>query len=147
VSRVSHLGQAIEYALAADWHVIRPEFGRAVHNRELADQTAARGETMERIQKTSYPPTSLRADGITHVGLKVSDVKRSGQFYREILGPECEPRDWGIVYVSSGRDRLVLYEEGKGATDFHFGSNLDPLRKSTNGGTGSRKPTFRSQKT
>jgi catechol 2,3-dioxygenase-like lactoylglutathione lyase family enzyme len=71
----------------------------------------------------------LRADGITHVGLKVSDAERSGQFYGEILGLEYEPRDPGIVYVPSGRDRLVLYEEGLGATDFHFGFNVDSPSK------------------
>ena len=84
---------------------------------------------MERMQKIAYPPTSLREDGITHVGLKVSDAERSGQFYREILGLQDEPRDSGIVYVTSDRDRLVLYEQGKGATDFHFGFNVDSPSK------------------
>lgn len=83
---------------------------------------------MER-PRTMDPPTSLRADGITHIGLKVSDAERSGQFYRKILGLKYELRDPGIVYVSSGRDRLVLYEEGQGATDFHFGFNVDSPSK------------------
>jgi catechol 2,3-dioxygenase-like lactoylglutathione lyase family enzyme len=80
---------------------------------------------MARRQKTAFSPTSLRADGITHVGLKVSDAERAGQFYGEILGLEEEPRGPGVVYVPSGRDRIVLYEEGKGATDFHFGFNVN----------------------
>jgi catechol 2,3-dioxygenase-like lactoylglutathione lyase family enzyme len=84
---------------------------------------------MERMQKPAHPPTSLRAHGITHVGLKVSSVKTSGQFYREILGFADEPRDPGIVYVPSGKDRLVLYEEGRGATDFHFGFNVESPSK------------------
>ena len=84
---------------------------------------------MERPQKTTYPPTSLRGDGITHVGLKVSDARRSSEFYKEILGLEYEPREPGIVYVPSGGDRLVLYEEGRGGTDFHFGFKVDSPSK------------------
>ena len=80
---------------------------------------------MEPVQKPTHPPTSLRANGITHVGLKVSSVKKSGQFYGEILGLPGEPRDPGIVYVPSGTDRLVLYEEGQGGTDVHFGFNVE----------------------
>jgi catechol 2,3-dioxygenase-like lactoylglutathione lyase family enzyme len=82
---------------------------------------------MERRQKPAHPPTSLRADGITHVGLKVSSVKKSEEFYREILGLAGEPRDPGVVYVPSGTD--ILYEEGRGATDFHFGFNVESPSK------------------
>jgi catechol 2,3-dioxygenase-like lactoylglutathione lyase family enzyme len=96
---------------------------------ELGPSGSERVKTMERPQKTTYPPTSLRADGITHVGLKVTDAQRSGQFYREVLGLEYEPRDPGIVYVPSGGDRLVLYEEGQGGTDFHFGFKVDSPSK------------------
>jgi catechol 2,3-dioxygenase-like lactoylglutathione lyase family enzyme len=71
-----------------------------------------------------HPPTSLRDFGITHVGLKVSHADLSRRFYEEVLGLEGEPRDTGIVYLSSGRDRLVLYEAGQGATEFHFGFNV-----------------------
>jgi catechol 2,3-dioxygenase-like lactoylglutathione lyase family enzyme len=78
---------------------------------------------------TAHPPTSLRADGITHVGLKVSDLGRSRRFYSRILGLRDEPHDPGVVYVPSGRDRLVLYEEGKGMTNFHFGFNVDSPSK------------------
>ena len=60
--------------------------------------------------------------GIAHVGLKVSNADLSRQFYQEILGLEGELREPAIVYVPSGRDMLILYEPGKGATDFHFGS-------------------------
>ena len=70
-------------------------------------------------------PTSLRKDGIVHVGLKVSNADSSRRFYREILGLEGESREPGIVYVPSGRDMLIRYGPGKGATDFHFGFNVD----------------------
>lgn len=71
------------------------------------------------------PPTSLREGGIVHVGLKVSNADSSRRFYQEILGLDGEPREPGIVYVPSGGDMLILYEPGKGATDFHFGFHVD----------------------
>ena len=79
---------------------------------------------MEREPKRGHVPGSFRSDGITHVGLKVSDAERARRFYREILGLEGEPRGRGIVYVLSGRDTLILYEEEHGATDSHFGFNV-----------------------
>ena len=69
---------------------------------ELGPSGSERVKTMERPQKTTYPPTSLRADGITHVGLKVTDAQRSGQFYQEVLGLEYEPPD-----ESTGRPSLL----------------------------------------
>jgi len=80
---------------------------------------------MEPGLKSGHPPTSLREDGITHVGLKVSNAEQARRFYQEVLGLEGRPREPGIVYVSSGSDRLVLYEGGHGATDYHFGFNVD----------------------
>jgi len=81
---------------------------------------------MERVQKTATnPPSSLRTEGITHVGLSVSDAQESQKFYRKILGLEGERHGPGIVYVASGRDMLVLYEEGSGSTSFHFGFNVN----------------------
>jgi catechol 2,3-dioxygenase-like lactoylglutathione lyase family enzyme len=96
---------------------------------EPANRARVEGPTVKSKKRSMHPPTSLRADGITHVGLKVSDVGRSRRFYRRLLGLRDEPRDPGVVYVPSGRDRLVLYEAGQGMTRFHFGFNVDSPSK------------------
>ncbi len=70
-------------------------------------------------------PGSMERKGIAHVGLKVSDIEKSRRFYREILGLKDELREPGVVYVPSGRDLLVLYDENSGASDFHFGFSVD----------------------
>ena len=79
-------------------------------------------------QVPSRPP-SLESRGIAHVGLKVSDIEKSRKFYREILGFKDELRQPGVVYFPSGPDRLVVYDENHGTSDFHFGFNVDTLEQ------------------
>lgn len=63
--------------------------------------------------------------GIAHVGLKVSNVKKSRQFYREILGLKDHPQEPGIVYIPTGKDLIVLYGKGAGSSSFHFGFSVN----------------------
>ncbi len=74
-------------------------------------------------------PPSLESRGIAHVGLKVSDIEKSRRFYREILGFKDELRQPGVVYLPSGPDRLVVYDEHSGTSDFHFGFKVDTLQQ------------------
>ncbi len=83
---------------------------------------------MKPMERPAHPPTSLAVDGIAHVGLKVSSLARSSRFYREILGLGGEPHGPGVMYVPSGKDRLVLYE-GNDMTDIHFGFHVDTPSK------------------
>lgn len=86
---------------------------------------SAKRSAKKRDVGSKYPPTSLKINGITHVGLKVADAKRAGDFYGRVLGLERKSREPGILYLPSGHDVLILYEEGQGATDSHFGFNVD----------------------
>ncbi len=46
-------------------------------------------------------------------------------FYHEVLGLANETKGPGVALVPSGSDVLVLYKEGAGMSDFHFGFRLD----------------------
>ncbi len=74
-------------------------------------------------------PPPLERRGIAHVGLKVSDIEKSRKFYREILGFKDELRQPGVAYLPSGPDRLVVYDENSGTSDFHFGFKVDTLQR------------------
>ncbi len=74
-------------------------------------------------------PPSLENRGIAHVGLKVSDIEKSRKFYREILGFKDELRQPGVVYLPAGPDRLVVYDENSGTSDFHFGFKVNTLQQ------------------
>jgi len=71
----------------------------------------------------------LVSRGITHVGLKVSDIEKSRKFYREILGFKDELGQPGVVFLPAGRDRLVVYDANSGTSDFHFGFNVETLQQ------------------
>ncbi|MGH7766994.1 MAG: VOC family protein, partial [Candidatus Binatia bacterium] len=54
--------------------------------------------------------------GLRHVALKVRDIRRAKDFYRQCFGMEVvwEP-DPQNVYLSSGCDNLALHESPQGA--------------------------------
>ncbi len=80
---------------------------------------------MEPRTRNPVRPPSLANGGISHVGLKVSDMEESRKFYHEILGFRDDPREPGVVYVPLGSDRLVLYAASAGMSDFHYGFRVD----------------------
>ena len=63
--------------------------------------------------------------GIAHVGLNVSDLSRSSEFYTQIVGLKAEIRKREVARFSIGRDVLVLHTKNAGASDFHFGFRVD----------------------
>ncbi len=73
----------------------------------------------------STRPKSIGEYGIGHVGLKVSDIKKSRRFYSKILGLPSDNRRSGTVRMRCGSDSLVIYEDDAGASNFHFGFRLD----------------------
>ena len=70
-------------------------------------------------------PGSIATSGIGHVGLKVSDLETSVEFYRNILGLDSRASGLGVARIPSGRDTLVLHEKGLGTSGFHFGFRVD----------------------
>ena len=70
-------------------------------------------------------PVSLPNRGIGHVGLKVSNLEKSREFYHKILGLKNKTKGENTAFVPSGSDILVLYEAKEGVSDFHFGFRLD----------------------
>jgi catechol 2,3-dioxygenase-like lactoylglutathione lyase family enzyme len=57
--------------------------------------------------------------GLRHIALYVSDVERSLDFYRDVMGMELEWRpDPDNAYLTSGSDNLALHKrQGTGGTD------------------------------
>jgi catechol 2,3-dioxygenase-like lactoylglutathione lyase family enzyme len=66
--------------------------------------------------------------GLRHVALKVRDISRAKDFYRQCFGMEVvwEP-DPQNVYLSSGCDNLALHESPQGADASTDGGALDHL--------------------
>jgi len=67
--------------------------------------------------------------GIGHVGLKVDDLEKSVEFYRNILGLDSRVSKRGVARIPSGQDKLVLHEKNLGTSGFHFGFRLDSPSK------------------
>lgn len=70
-------------------------------------------------------PQALRGKGIAHVGLMVSNIGRSRQFYRDTLALQNKLPNPGVVYVPAGKDLLVLYDKDHGFPKIHFGFRVD----------------------
>jgi catechol 2,3-dioxygenase-like lactoylglutathione lyase family enzyme len=66
--------------------------------------------------------------GLRHVALKVRDIRRAKDFYRQCFGMEVvwEP-DPQNVYLSSGCDNLALHESSQGTDASTDGGALDHL--------------------
>ncbi len=82
-------------------------------------------EIMETRTRNPTRPVSLASSGISHVGLKVSDLEESRKFYHEVLGLRDELRKPGTVYLQSGSDLLVLHVASTRMSDLHFGFRVD----------------------
>src|SRR5207245_10073005 len=59
-------------------------------------------------------PGSIATSGIGHVGLKVSDLETSVEFYRNILGLDSRASGLGVARSRSGCEALVWNETGLG---------------------------------
>lgn len=70
-------------------------------------------------------PGSLANLGIGHVGLRVADINKSIKFYSDLLGLKTRSTEEGVARIPSGPDQIVLHRSEYGASDFHFGFNVD----------------------
>src|SRR3989442_14090728 len=70
-------------------------------------------------------PGCIATSGIGHVGLKVSDLETSVEFYRNILGLDSRASGLAVARIPSGRETLVLHEKGLGTSRFHLGFRVD----------------------
>ncbi len=79
--------------------------------------------------RTARRPGSMADLGISHVGLRVDDLERSREFYRNILGLESRANEEGVVRIPSGGDRIVLHRKHQQMTGSHFGFRLESSSK------------------
>jgi catechol 2,3-dioxygenase-like lactoylglutathione lyase family enzyme len=70
-------------------------------------------------------PGELANLGIGHVGLRVADIKKSVEFYQDVLGLKTRSTDEGVARIPSGPDLIVLHGSEYAKSDFHFGFRVD----------------------
>ena len=80
---------------------------------------------MKSKQTKNRQPDSLANLGIGHVGLRVADIKKSVEFYQEVLGLKTRSTEEGVARIPSGPDLIVLHGKEYGKSDFHFGFRVD----------------------
>lgn len=74
---------------------------------------------------TTRRPKTLAKQGIGHVGLRVADIKKSTEFYRDVLGLKAHSRGEGVARIPSGPDLIVLHRQEHRKSRFHFGFYVD----------------------
>lgn len=72
------------------------------------------------------PETKVKASGIDHVVLHVSDLKRSRRFYLDVLGMTVAHESSGQTFLSCGAQLVALFEVGD-ATPVRAGAELNHL--------------------
>jgi catechol 2,3-dioxygenase-like lactoylglutathione lyase family enzyme len=68
----------------------------------------------------------IKATGVDHVVLHVSDVGRSKVFYTEILGMTVYREDDGQVFMHAGQQGIALFKK-QGETRLTAGNDLNHL--------------------
>src|SRR5262249_60406123 len=68
----------------------------------------------------------IRASGVDHVVLHVSDVQGSKKFYTEILGMAAYREDDGQVFLHAGRQGIALFKK-QGDAPLATGNDLNHL--------------------
>jgi catechol 2,3-dioxygenase-like lactoylglutathione lyase family enzyme len=68
----------------------------------------------------------IKATGVDHVVLHVSDVGRSKVFYTEILGMTVYREDDGQVFMHAGQQGIALFKK-QGETPLTAGNDLNHL--------------------
>jgi catechol 2,3-dioxygenase-like lactoylglutathione lyase family enzyme len=74
----------------------------------------------------------IKTNGLRHININVSDVKRSLEFYRQVFGMEEMFREGGMVFLTTpgGDDTITLCAAGAndpvgGGGVTHFGWTID----------------------
>ena len=80
------------------------------------------------------PGTKVETSGIDHVVLYVSDLKRSRQFYVDVLGMTVAHESSGRTFLSCGRQLVALFEVRDGAP-VKAGAELNHLALRVTSGT------------
>jgi metallothiol transferase len=62
--------------------------------------------------------TPIQVSGIDHVALRVSDVERSAQFYKELFGASVRSQSPSSVFLDVGDDWLALFARGVASTGY-----------------------------
>jgi catechol 2,3-dioxygenase-like lactoylglutathione lyase family enzyme len=76
----------------------------------------------------------IRAAGVDHVVLHVSDVQRSKKFYTDILGMTPYREDDGQVFLHAGSQGIALFEKDDGRP-LTAGNDLNHLALNVAAGT------------
>jgi metallothiol transferase len=61
---------------------------------------------------------AIQVSGIDHVALRVSDVRRSAKFYKELFGATVRSESASSVFLDVGNDWVALFGRGVASTSF-----------------------------
>jgi metallothiol transferase len=91
----------------------------ALSRREFVASVVATAAAGARAQEAGTPPAPparkpIPATGIDHAALRVSDVARSRDFYRDLLGMRVTRDGAQSAFLSMGEPFLALFKAGTG---------------------------------
>jgi hypothetical protein len=93
---------------------------------------AAAGTGTAMAQSASASEPAFACTGVDHVSVRVSDLKRSAEFYQSLYGlkPMGEDKEHNILRLGANRQVIVSLRQDKpyGMID-HFGLSIDKFNK------------------
>jgi catechol 2,3-dioxygenase-like lactoylglutathione lyase family enzyme len=103
---------------------------KAYENGKLHRRDLVKGLALLAAGAGSASAAGFESNGINHVSLQVSDLKRSSEFYQRVLVASAENRPAGAVTLKVGKSHIVLRPGTPGKVD-HFAVGVDHFNKDT----------------
>ena len=98
--------------------------GGRLHRRELV-----KGLALLAAGPGAASAAGFQGNGVHHVSLYVSDIRRSTEFYQRVFGCSPQNRPDGTVLLSLGKSHIILRRSRPAAKVDHFSIGIDHFNK------------------